>query len=257
MADGRKKNLLDLIESISVSENCEQTIRIISQFIEKYYEINGVSIIAAPFNRSKRRIFSSNDPALGRSWSELVDESPQERMTREVMNPPYFTLIPWGKEAPAHPAWDCWHRDEDKRWLDFWDLIESCGFRANLLVPFWNVSPDSRAIVSFFSGMTACEQSRLVQEHGGDLLGIAAALSIRAAVQIDEERKKAVPILTNREVECLKWLAAGLRIDLIAFKLGISEWTVSFHLKNARDKLGAFTNEQALVTALMHGLLQP
>lgn len=63
--------------------------------------------------------------------------------------------------------------------------------------------------------------------------------------------------LSGREIELLTWLAAGLRNDAIAFKMGISVVTVNFHVLSARRKLNADTREQALAIAIMRGLIRP
>ncbi|WP_176787888.1 helix-turn-helix domain-containing protein [Roseospirillum parvum] len=63
--------------------------------------------------------------------------------------------------------------------------------------------------------------------------------------------------LTPREVECLGWLAKGLRSDGIAERLGVARITVDTHLSNARRKLGARTREQTLVLAIRNGLIDP
>lgn len=63
------------------------------------------------------------------------------------------------------------------------------------------------------------------------------------------------PTLTPRELECLKWLSAGLRTAEIADKLAISAPTVEFHIKNAREKLLAKTREQAVAQAVSLKLL--
>ncbi|MBW8270378.1 helix-turn-helix transcriptional regulator [Caldovatus aquaticus] len=67
----------------------------------------------------------------------------------------------------------------------------------------------------------------------------------------------AVPRLSPRERECLSWLAAGLRNDRIAERMGIARATVDLHLARARRKLGAATREQALAKALSFGLIEP
>ena len=61
--------------------------------------------------------------------------------------------------------------------------------------------------------------------------------------------------LTARESECFTWLAAGLRTDQIADKIGIRPVTVDMHIKNARLRLGAKTREQALAIALNANLI--
>lgn len=58
--------------------------------------------------------------------------------------------------------------------------------------------------------------------------------------------------LTRREVQCLKWAAAG-KTDLeVGLILGLSISTVRFHLRNAAAKLGA--NGRAQVVQLAVGL---
>lgn len=63
--------------------------------------------------------------------------------------------------------------------------------------------------------------------------------------------------LTDREKECLMWLARGLRNDRIAEKLGIKPVTVELHIANARKKLDAETREQALALAVQIGAITP
>ena len=63
--------------------------------------------------------------------------------------------------------------------------------------------------------------------------------------------------LTKREIECLNWLAHGLRTDQIANQLSISRATVDFHLANARKKLAASTREQAVALAVAGKFIDP
>ncbi|MGJ8623900.1 MAG: response regulator transcription factor [Yoonia sp.] len=61
--------------------------------------------------------------------------------------------------------------------------------------------------------------------------------------------------LSTREKDVLHYLAAGLRNDAIASKLGIAEITVRVHITSARRKLGAATREQAIALAIQSGQL--
>jgi LuxR family transcriptional regulator len=61
--------------------------------------------------------------------------------------------------------------------------------------------------------------------------------------------------LTANEVEALKMLASGLRLQQIAFNLGISESAVKARLNNAKAKLGARTASQAASLAASKRLL--
>jgi len=61
--------------------------------------------------------------------------------------------------------------------------------------------------------------------------------------------------LSDRERECLTWIAAGKTIAEIAAILPISERTVLFHLANARQKLGATNSRHAITKAIALGLV--
>ena len=60
--------------------------------------------------------------------------------------------------------------------------------------------------------------------------------------------------MTAREVECLRWVAAGKTDSEIAGILSISATTVKFHVDGARAKLGARTRAQAVARLVMLGL---
>jgi DNA-binding NarL/FixJ family response regulator len=78
---------------------------------------------------------------------------------------------------------------------------------------------------------------------------IPAAVAARLAERLGEEE------LTPRELEVLGFLRDGSRNKQIADKLGISETTVNFHIKNIVEKLNARDRTHALVIALRRGLL--
>ena len=61
--------------------------------------------------------------------------------------------------------------------------------------------------------------------------------------------------ISDRERECLEWLARGERPDAIAYRLGIKRVTVDMHLRNARVKLNAATREHAVALAVHSKLI--
>ncbi|MDN5753424.1 MAG: LuxR family transcriptional regulator [Nitrosospira sp.] len=63
--------------------------------------------------------------------------------------------------------------------------------------------------------------------------------------------------LTEREKECLLWAAEGKTGWEIANIVSISERTVTFHLKNAANKMGVVNRQQAISRALSMGLIAP
>ena len=62
--------------------------------------------------------------------------------------------------------------------------------------------------------------------------------------------------LTPRELEVLELIQDGNKNKQIADRLGISETTVNFHIKNIVDKLQANDRTHAVSLALRRGLLQ-
>lgn len=61
--------------------------------------------------------------------------------------------------------------------------------------------------------------------------------------------------LTPREGEVLQWVSAGMTNKAIAYRLGISEHTVKFHLSSVMSKLGAASRAEAVATAIRRGLI--
>lgn len=64
------------------------------------------------------------------------------------------------------------------------------------------------------------------------------------------------PGLSAREVEVLEFIAAGMRNKEIAGRLGVTETTVSAHMKHILEKLNAFDRTSAIMTALRRGIIR-
>jgi len=63
--------------------------------------------------------------------------------------------------------------------------------------------------------------------------------------------------LTSREKECLSWTAAGKTSWEISQILRLSESTITFHLKNAIQKMDVTNRSQAVAKALTHSQIRP
>lgn len=57
-------------------------------------------------------------------------------------------------------------------------------------------------------------------------------------------------VLSQRERDCLAYIADGLRTTQVAHRLGIVDATVEMHLRRARTKLGAKTRDHAVAIAI-------
>jgi len=64
------------------------------------------------------------------------------------------------------------------------------------------------------------------------------------------------PGLTQREIEVLQLIAAGMRNKEIAYKLALSEATVNSHIKHILEKLNATDRTHAVTTALRRGFIK-
>ena len=62
-------------------------------------------------------------------------------------------------------------------------------------------------------------------------------------------------LVSARELDCLKWMAAGKTAWEASVILGISERTVRFHLNAAREKLNCMTTTQAVAKAVSQQLI--
>ena len=66
---------------------------------------------------------------------------------------------------------------------------------------------------------------------------------------------KPLPELSARQLECLRWVAAGKTDDDIAELLGITAATVHFHIEGAKRALGLRSRSHAVATLVLHGLI--
>jgi len=86
----------------------------------------------------------------------------------------------------------------------------------------------------------------------GEVLTAAANL-LDAAVRGD--RTNLLVRLSPREIDCLSWLARGLRPAEICWRMKISEKTFEKHIASAKAKLKSQTRDQALAKAVLMRLL--
>jgi len=84
---------------------------------------------------------------------------------------------------------------------------------------------------------------------------IAPALATRLQTELRLPPTAAPPALARREVETLRWLAAGLTHRQIARRMALTEATVSTYVKRIRNKLGVGNKADLTRKALELGLL--
>ncbi len=74
--------------------------------------------------------------------------------------------------------------------------------------------------------------------------------------QIRSLTMRTTDTLTDREIDCLNWTAAGKTSAEIAEILGLSEHTVNHYLNRAAKKLDTVNRAQAVAKALRSGLIK-
>jgi DNA-binding NarL/FixJ family response regulator len=98
-------------------------------------------------------------------------------------------------------------------------------------------------------------------ERGEAAITPATALRILAEYrQGSEPEPRAVAPgehLTDRELEVLRLVTSGLRNKEIAARLGVSENTAKFHLRNILEKLHAGSRTELAARAVREGLVTP
>jgi LuxR family transcriptional regulator len=83
----------------------------------------------------------------------------------------------------------------------------------------------------------------------------AAAFRLLPNKSTSLQQAEALPSLSNRELECLKWTRDSKTAWEVGMILGISERTVNAHISSAMRKLGCFSKHQAMLKAMDLGLI--
>lgn len=102
---------------------------------------------------------------------------------------------------------------------------------------------------------TAEELAAAVHAVAQGLAVFSPVLISAAELSTPARRGHGPDALTERELEVLPLLAAGLPNKAIALRLGISEHTVKFHVGAILSKLGAASRTEAVVIAARRGFL--
>ncbi|WP_426443165.1 LuxR family transcriptional regulator [Bradyrhizobium genosp. P] len=126
------------------------------------------------------------------------------------------------------------------------------GIRCGFTVPIHD-SGRAIAAVTFAANERGQSFGRSVRRHARMLPFMAtlfhahAQRKLRARDQIDGVS------LSRREIECLDWAAQGKSCWEIGRIMGISHYTVAFHLQNAKAKLGVRSTIQAVARFVAAG----
>ncbi len=126
------------------------------------------------------------------------------------------------------------------------------GLRQGFTVPA-NVPGEPAGSITFATRRTRTigrERQLIINSIGG--IAFEAARRIKGLT----DGPSPVPHLSERERECVYWIAHGLSDKQVARTLGIAHATVRTHVRRAFDTLGVFTRQQLVYEALRLGLIE-
>lgn len=183
-------------------------------------------------------------------WDEYLSEispesDPATRHCRENVTP-YF----------GGQAFDEVNPSINPKLKAYLGSLADIGIRASVMFPMHDRTNRDWGRFIFDTDLSADDFRKYFGEHGTSL-HLAGIMSIERLHNLALQAGRMEARLTNRERECLLWLARGLRNDRIAERMGLRPVTVGLHISNACRKLDARTRAQALVKAIQFGMLQP
>jgi DNA-binding CsgD family transcriptional regulator len=110
-----------------------------------------------------------------------------------------------------------------------------------------------------FFGITAVCESSAWQDKKAEIMREVRILGEYLhshVLRINGNDANSQILVSARELDCLKWTAAGKTAWEASVILGISERTVRFHLNAAREKLDCTTTTQAVAKAITQHLIE-
>lgn len=137
---------------------------------------------------------------------------------------------------------------EEKDFTELLDLMTSHGIFVGHFFPVHDALGNRGAVLWSSEGGALSRDDRLMLQM------ISIQLFNRLA-EIGAAWKSSQVVLTEREIQCLSWTAAGKTSIEIAEILGLSEHTVNHYLNQVTRKLEAVNRTQAVVKAIRRGLI--
>lgn len=239
-----------VFEAVLAASKTEDRFRVMTDGLSRigFDQINyGYFDPAAAQRDNARVLFLST---MSQSWLSYYADRERHLSDPHVVKVRQGNLVPYKWSRPQIRLLD----DPDVRSTAH--EIEEAGIAASICVPLAARHSPRVPVAGITFGSSLTEQE-LLQNVGAQtplLIGLAHLfhnLSIDDLWRDGLDAKR----LTPRERDCLQYLAAGLRQDRIAERLGISIATVELHLRNARRSLKAATNAQAVARGIALGEL--
>jgi LuxR family quorum-sensing transcriptional regulator LasR len=132
------------------------------------------------------------------------------------------------------------------------------GIRSGITLPIHGCNGEV-GLISFATDMQPGEQFNGRLMHHMSDLSLVRDYAFESSLKFIQARApgEPAPHLTRRELEVLKWVAAGKSSWEISRITDCAEATINFHIANIRQKFNVNTRQQALVKAIALGIITP
>lgn len=203
----------------------------------------------------------------------LVDDHSIVRQGLKQLLGSELTSVEFGEASTSQQALDAVEREP-------WDIVvldislpgrggldalkEMTGLRPELRVLVLSMHPEEqyavRALRSGASGYVTKDTApeELVDAVSQVLSGrkfVSAALAQRLAIELTGANQAPHELLSDREFQVFRMLAAGKTVKEIGFELKLSEKTISTYRTRVMTKMHTKTNAELVQYALHHGLM--
>lgn len=168
--------------------------------------------------------------------NEQSDDDPVNHHFLQSILPLTWQIVPWcAMKGAGHT----------------YSLLKAHGVRHGISVPVRGDFVASR--VDFYGNVP--ETFPLSSGRYADLHLLALYLHEAAHLLRYREALGEVPLLSEREIECLRWCARGKTSEETALIVGISHHTVNHHIKSVQTKLNVYSMRQAINRAATMNLI--
>ena len=139
---------------------------------------------------------------------------------------------------------------------DLWEEQAMYGFKTGIAVSL-RTQGNTQFLLGFDRGEPLPTQDERRTRLLADLM-LVAVHAQDAACRLLQPGKPSgsAPVLTKRELEILKWTAAGKTAWEVSRLLGISVHTVTYHMRRILAKLDASNKHKAVLNAMAQGIIQ-
>ncbi|MCB1547026.1 MAG: autoinducer binding domain-containing protein [Hyphomicrobiaceae bacterium] len=245
----------------SLSQDIADPRQLALAFVERVAGLRSPAVVAEHFQKLVQRLGWSNVVCV--QFDEMGAPDPgsllmctrPEAWVREYVARGYFHVDPICRALARTDVPFTWAEAVGGRRLDpeeeeVMQHAAGYGMDCGFVVPIFDAGGEFGVVSIGGKGKAPCRAERTA-------LTMAATLAhCRLSVLAARARERAIG-LTERERECLMWIAEGKSDWQIGRILDISAKTVNYHVENVKRKLGVATRVQAVVMALRHARSGP